>query len=145
MKRIFFFYIVLSFSFLAKAQEDIVVWNTNYNAKTSEIEISATLLDGWHIFSQFIEEEIGPVPTQFTFDENAELILIGKVNEPEATHQYDPNFEASLDFFVNEVKFTQKINAANNTNLKGTITYMACNEFQCIPPSDKTITIKITK
>ncbi len=146
MKRILFFYLILLFSFSVKAQEEeAVTWTTNYNPKTAEIEVNANILDGWHIFSQFVKDEIGPVPTQFSFEGHPALRLIGKVDEPEAIHQYDPIFEASVDYFENNVTFKQKISTTQSIYLKGNITFMACNEFQCMPPVDKKITIKITK
>lgn len=145
MKRILFFYAVLMFTFLANAQEEVVSFTTKYNVKTSEIEITANLLDGWHIYSQHIGSDLGPVPTAFSFEKNNSLSLIGNVNEPKAIHQYDPTFETSVDYFENEVTFKQKINTIQTTNLNGVITYMACNEIRCIPPSDKKFTIKIIK
>lgn len=145
MKRILFFYLILLFSFSLKAQEEAVTWTTNYNPKTAEIEINADLLDGWHIFSQFVKDEIGPVPTQFSFEDHPAIHLIGKVDEPQAIHQYDPIFETSVDYFENKVTFKQKINTTQSIHLKGNITFMACNEFECMPPMDKKITIKITK
>jgi hypothetical protein len=145
MKRILFFYAALSLTFIANTQEDVVSWSTNYNAKTSEIEMKANLSQGWHIYSQIVVSDIGPVPTMFSFENNVSFSLIGNVIEPQALHQYDPTFETSLDYFENEVTFKQKINLYQTTNLNGVITYMACNQVRCIPPSDEKFTIKITK
>ncbi len=145
MKRIFFFYLIASFSLHASAQEEVVTWITGFNSNTSEIEITANLAPGWHIFSQYLEGGIGPVPTQIVFEENASISFIGRMTEPVSVNQFDANFESMLHFFENEVKFTQKVNTTQTTILKGTITYMACNEFECIPPLDQIITIKITR
>ena len=145
MKRILFFHLVLMLSFFANAQEEVVSWTTNYNAETSEIEIKANLSDGWHIYSQYVEADFGPIPTSISFEKNQSFTLIGDVEEPQAINQFDPNFETSLDFFENEVTFKQKIETIQTSVLNGTITYMACNEVRCIPPSDEKFTIKITK
>ena len=145
MKRILFFFTVLSLTLFANSQEEVVSWTTNYNVITSEIEIKANLSDGWHIYSQGVETDFGPIPTSFLFEKNAFLNLIGEVIEPQAINQFDPTFETSLDFFEQEVTFKQKIETTQSTILNGTITFMACNEVRCIPPSDEKFTIKITK
>lgn len=133
------------FTFLAHSQEDVVSFTTKYNTKTSEIEITANLLEGWHIYSQHVASDLGPVPTAFSFENNNLFSLVGNVIEPESIHKYDPTFETSLDYFENEVTFKQKIKTIQTTNLNGVITYMACNEIRCIPPSDQKFTITITK
>ena len=132
-------------SFFTVAQEDFITWTTHFNPKTSEIEFKVNLADGWHIFSQHLADDLGPVPTNFLFDKNSNYLLIDSVSEPKAIHKLDPNFETKVDFFENEVIFKQKIKTIQPTILSGVITYMACNEFQCIPPTDQKFTIKITK
>jgi thiol:disulfide interchange protein DsbD len=145
MKRIFFFYLITAISLLANAQEDVVTWTTNFNSKTSELEIHANLSPGWHIFSQYLDDDLGPVATNFLFEKNSNYLLIDSVSEPKAIHKLDPNFETQVYFFEEQVIFKQKIKAIQPTILSGIVTYMACNEFQCIPPTDEKFTITITK
>lgn len=145
MKRILFFHVFFLLSFFALSQEKVVSWSTKYNSKTSEIEIKANLKSGWHIYSQFVTDDLGPVPTNFLFEKNSNILLIDSVIEPKAIHELDPNFETKVDFFEDEVTFKQKIKTIQPTILSGVITYMACNESQCIPPTEEKFTIKITK
>jgi thiol:disulfide interchange protein DsbD len=131
----------LAFSTLAIAQER-VQWNISYNAAQKQIEFRATIADGWHLYSQFIQNDIGPVPTAFVFEEKGKVKLDGTVTEPAAIHAYDENFEASLDFFKDEVVFAQKVSSGKGA-VSGYITYMVCNETMCLPPVDLDFTVTI--
>ncbi len=144
MKRIFLFLICCFPVFTIQAQEAIQ-WEFNYNAKTKQVEIVANINDGWHLYSQFIQNDVGPVPTTITFKSSDDFQLIGAVAEPKAIQKYDENFEAMLDFFEHKVIFTQKIKAKKETTLEGSVTFMVCNETMCLPPVDKKFKITIPK
>lgn len=133
----------LFISILAHAQQRIA-WNFSYNKETKVLELSADLADGWHLYSQLIANDVGPVPTSFEFEENKAIKLIGKVNEPTPTQEYDENFEAMLDFFEDQVVFTQRISVKKDTTLKGFVTFMMCNKTMCLPPSDQQFSIELT-
>lgn len=134
---------LLFISILAHAQQRIA-WNFSYNKETKVLELSADLADGWHLYSQHIANDVGPVPTSFQFEENKAIKLIGKVNEPTPTQEYDENFEAMLDFFEDQVVFTQRISVKKDTTLKGFVTFMMCNKTMCLPPSDQQFSIELT-
>jgi thiol:disulfide interchange protein DsbD len=122
-----------------------IQWDYSYNAQLNAIEIQATLADGWHLYSQHVANEIGPVPTSFVFEPNDAVKFIGKVNEPQPIQKYDENFEAMLDFFEGKVLFTQRLSVKQNTIITGTLTYMLCNDVMCLPPVDEKFKITITK
>jgi thiol:disulfide interchange protein DsbD len=134
--------LAVAFSFLAFSQ-DKVTWTVSYNDAEKQIEFRANIADGWHLYSQFIQNDIGPVPTAFVFEENSKVTRTGKVSEPAPIHAYDENFEASLDFFKDEVVFTQKIASGSKGTVSGYITYMVCNEIMCLPPVDHDFTVTI--
>lgn len=134
MKPFLFFLSVLfsTFSF----SQDKVKWNVSYDAKKQEIQFTANIADGWHLYSQHIKNDIGPVPTAFVYTETAKVKFDGAVSEPKPISEYDANFEASLDFFKREVVFTQKVAKGSSGTVKGYVTYMVCNDTQCLPPVD---------
>ena len=105
--------------------------------------MTASIAEGWHLYSQFISNDIGPIPTSFTFTENEFVSISGKVSEPKAIQEYDENFEATLDFFKEKVTFTQKALAKQTTVEEIIITYMVCNETMCLPPIDQKFTVEI--
>jgi hypothetical protein len=141
-RNLFLFIVVISHS--AFSQEK-VEWTCAYDKISNEIHLEATIAEGWHLYSQHIDEGIGPVPTAFTFEKNGAYKTVGKTMEPEAIVKYDPNFEGELAFFSHEATFTQKIKIKKSGEVKGAITFMACNDEMCLPPVDKLFTISIEK
>lgn len=144
MKRIFLFLLLAIPAFYTHAQEAIQ-WDFKYNSKTKQVEIIANINEGWHLYSQFIQNDVGPVPTTITFKSSNDLQLIGAVAEPKPVQKYDENFAATLDFFEHKVVFTQKVKARKATTLEGSVTFMVCNDAMCLPPVDKKFRIDIPK
>lgn len=139
---------LLFFSFLLIScfgfSQTKIQWTYSYNSELKSIEIQAVIADGWHLYSQHVDNEIGPVPTSFSFENNDQIKLIGKVTEPAPIQKYDENFEAMLDFFEGKVIFSQRLSVKESTILKGVVTYMLCNDTMCLPPVDEEFTIEIT-
>ena len=120
-----------------------VAWSTTYNQETKAIEINAEISAGWHLYSQHVANDVGPVPTLFTFEENKDLKFVGKVNEPAPIQKYDETFEAMLDFFEEKVTFQQRVSVKKKTTVNGTVTFMVCNDTMCLPPTDVKFSIEI--
>lgn len=126
---------------------DPVVWT--YSAKkiadkTYELHITAVLDNKWHIYAQDAGE--GPEPTSFSFTANPLVKLDGKVREEGKLEKtYDPNFKSTLKFYGGKVDFVQKIKVKSSasTIVKGTVTYMTCDDKKCLPPKDVPFSIKV--
>jgi len=100
-----------------------------------EVSFSATIEDGWHLYSQHLPSEDGPIATAFYFDDNKNVELLGEVVEPKPIIEYDPNFDMELNFFAKKVTFKQKVKVTNGEGLvKGELEFMVCNEKMCLPP-----------
>ncbi len=125
--------------------QEKVQWSYIYNPAEGEVQMKAEIAEGWHLYSQHIDNEIGPVPTSFDFQENPLIVFVGSVVEPESIKEYDPNFEGELNFFKDEVTFVQKIKADKATSVVGTVTYMVCNDVMCLPPTDEIFRIDILR
>lgn len=141
MKFILTLFVILS-AFVLKAQ-NVVKWSHSFNEKEGSVDIKAEIQEGWHLYSQDVSNDIGPVPTSFLFAENEDVKLIGKVYEPKPEREYDENFEAMLDFFKGSVTFQQRVSVKKNTTLSYTITYMVCDDTMCLPPVDETYSIEL--
>ena len=116
-----------------------VSWSTEVvEGENGEIElkIHATIDEGWHLYSQTLPSEDGPVATEFTFPEGDQYELIGKVDEPKAKKEYDPNFDMDLNYFEEEVTFTQKIKStsADAYSITAEVYFMVCDAEKCLPP-----------
>jgi cytochrome c biogenesis protein CcdA/thioredoxin-related protein len=99
------------------------------------LKIKAEIDEHWHLYSQFLPSEDGPLPTVIEFEEQSGLELIGKVTEPKAITEFDPVFEMELSFFEKVVVFEQKFkNSGGLKSIKGTVNYMVCDDERCIFP-----------
>jgi len=146
----FWIFILLFFSFcFAEAQIlEPVKWSFS-SKKTddadAEIILTATIDKGWHLYSQDIPEN-GPVPTEFVFEKNNSYSRTGKVTEPKPITEKDPNFDNMLlKYFSTKAVFKQKIKILSNKpiTVKGTVTFMCCNDVSCLPPSDVPFNLRI--
>jgi hypothetical protein len=112
--------------------------------KLYEIHVTATLENKWHIYAQDAGE--GPEPTSFSFAANPLLKLDGKVIEVGNLEKaFDPNFNSTLKFYSNKVDFVQKVKTKSKaaTVIKGTVSYMVCNDKKCLPPKEVPFSVKI--
>jgi thiol:disulfide interchange protein len=138
--------IVLSFLFLCcmlgmSAQIlKPVTWSFS-NKQVSDTEfdlvLTASIDNSWHLYSQFIADG-GPVPTSFKFNPSPDYVLVGKVAEsPKPKKVYEKVFEMDVAFFEKKAVFTQKIKLkVPDAKIKGTLTFMVCDDSQCLPPED---------
>jgi hypothetical protein len=145
MKRIFFLFSLFIFSSFLSISQEVVKWDFSYNPTTKMVELKAKIEEGWHLYSQFVDNDLGPVPTSFSFHSSNDFQLIDAVIEPKPIQKFDETFEATLDFFEHEVVFNQKIKVKKDSQLEGSVVYMVCNETMCLPPVDKTFKISIPK
>lgn len=116
-----------------------VSWSTEVIAgEPGEFELIATakIEKGWHLYSQSLPSDDGPIATEFTFPEGDNYTLVGKVKEPKAKTEYDPNFDMDLNYFEEEVTFIQKIKTTSTAtfNLTAEVYFMVCDAEKCLPP-----------
>ncbi len=99
------------------------------------IEMTCTLDEGWHLYSQYLESDMGPVPTRFTFQLPEGYTLDGKVQEGEPKKEYDPNFMMDLSFFDGAPVFRQRINVSGDPGkVVAGVEFMVCDDEMCLPP-----------
>lgn len=122
-----------------------VTWSISLvklNDSIGQIEIKAIIENGWHLYSQFIDNEYGPLPTIFSIDSSQHFQLIGSVMEPKPIKHYDSNFDMNLEYFEKEVVFIQNIQPKTSSfQITGNINFMVCNDETCLPPKDEAFEI----
>ena len=104
-----------------------------------DIRFTANIDEHWHLYSQHLESEFGPVPTSFSFaDSTGGFQLQGETEEGTPKVSYDPNFEMDLSYFEGRAVFTQRIKTdeTNDGTIKGYLTFMVCDDSKCLPPED---------
>lgn len=112
-----------------------------------EITFRAEIAEGWTIYSQHTDPDNGPLPTQFNFDSSDDYELIGKVlEEGKVKTAMDPVFNAEVTKFAEgPAVFRQKVIATDpDQPVVGYLTYMACDDTQCLPPSDVDFAINLS-
>ncbi|MFT4660427.1 MAG: hypothetical protein ACI8XB_000695 [Patiriisocius sp.] len=137
---------ILSFSVYAQEQSP-VTWSAtilNNNDNTVDFVFMANIKDGWHLYSQTLESDKGPIPTSFSFTESDDFELVGKTNENPPRKTYDPNFEMEIAMFEGQAMFSQKLMMkAETMSVSGKISFMVCNDEQCIfPPEEEFLIVK---
>lgn len=148
MKKLILFFCVIMIGLSASAQMlNPVKWS--YSAKKVsdkmyEVHLTALLDNKWHMYAQDAGE--GPEPTSFTFNPNPLVKLDGKVKEVgKLEKSFDPNFNSTLKFYSNKVDFVQrvKLKSSASTYLKGTVSYMVCDDKKCLPPKEVPFSVKL--
>ncbi|MBL7894735.1 MAG: sugar transporter [Bacteroidia bacterium] len=148
MKKIF---ILLSFfaTFFGFSQAPSPVkWEASYlsiNADEGEIIIVAKIDKGWHIYSQNIAPDAGPIPTSFNYTPGTNFELVGKTVEGNAHEVFDKAFDTKLQIFDDKAEFKQKIKLKNSKGFTTLVKleFMTCNDMQCLPPKTIELTVNI--
>jgi len=149
MKKIFLLVAgLLSLSAVNSQVKNPVRWSFSskkINATTYEVHLTATIEDGWHIYSQTTPEG-GPVPTSIEYLKNPLLTLDGATKEVGELEQHnEPLFGVDVKQFSDKVDFVQvvKLKGKAKTALSGTVRFMTCNDRECLPPRSVKFSVPI--
>ncbi len=137
--------VVFAFQTNAEIYEP-VIWTIEQknNSNTSgELLIKAKIDKGWHLYGLTIPEG-GPRATNIAIEElqNAKKVG-GLIPQSKLTTAYDNSFDMELNWYKDEAVFVQKISFedAKSVYAKIVINYMVCNDVNCLPPTEETLTI----
>ena len=137
MKRVLLVVSVFFSTLLSAQIHDPVSWNVSHNKMSEneiELEFKATIEDGWYLYSQYLPVDADAFPTKITFLASQDYELVGETIEPEPIKAFDPNYDMELSYFKEEVIFKQriKIKTANSFLVNGEISFMSCDDSQCV-------------
>lgn len=101
-----------------------------------ELSFTATIDDGWHMYSMNLPEEMAFTQTTFQFEPAASFELDGELVEPTPISVYDSIISSNLSYFEHQVVFTQKVRLLSSpSSIKGQLEFTVCNdEGLCLPP-----------
>lgn len=128
----------------AQAMKDPTNW-TFEAQKTGNNEyqliFNLKLDKGFHIWSLKPGGDGFQVVPSFIFEENLNLVLVGKIEEQgKLITETMEGIEGKVNYYSNEVKYIQKIKAPAGTTIKGIHEYQVCNDMMCLPPTAKPFT-----
>lgn len=114
---------------------------TETGASKTTVKLTASIGDGWHLYSQFLDSDEGPLPTVFAW--KGETLGATMVKELSAVHEeLDPNFGVNVRYFEKEALFEFEVPSLYS-EISGTLSYMVCNDETCLPPVDLEVTIPL--
>lgn len=138
--------LTLCFSITTFCQLDPVSWNVDTEVSAEEIIIkyTATIDDGWYVYSQYLESDLGPIATSINFDTEG-LETIGKIEEMgDKKEGYDELFEMKISKYSKTLTLVQKLKRTDDLkNIKGYIEFMTCDNNRCLPPTSVDFDIEV--
>lgn len=150
MRRTLLLFFLLTSALTLKSQVlEPVTWtftSTGASAGSNhEIVMTAAIEGNWHLYAMNIAEG-GPIATSFTFESPSGYTLSGKpyaVDKPEV--KFDNSFGMDIGMHSKKAEFRQKISVtAYPVTVKGFVTFMSCDDKQCLPPRDVEFEIQIS-
>ena len=94
----------------------------------------------WYLYSTDFDPELGPMVTEFTFEQNKGYELVGDIQPVGAKKKYDELWEGEYTYFVGEAEFRQTVRIldASLDKISGSYSYQVCTDVdgQCISFED---------
>ena len=103
----------------------------------AEIIFSATIDDGWHVYSTDMGSD-GPISATFNVVKMEGVETVGKLQpRGQVTKQYDKMFGMELRFFEKKGQFVQRVRFTQSKYVIDCyLEYGACNDEMCLPPTE---------
>ena len=148
MKKLLAALLFFSPAFLS-AQSNPVSWTFQAKKtgdKTFDVEMKATIAQGWHLYSQSQPADAIAIPTEFVLNNNPLFSLKGKIRELGKMEKYtDKTLGVTSHQYSGTVSFVQtvELKAKVKTALTGTVEYQVCDDEKCLPPRKIPFTISL--
>lgn len=140
MKKILFPLILslLAFAVHAQIQEPVKFKTELKNVSATEVEIvfTASIEQGWHVYSTDLGDG-GPISATFNTDKLTGAQLDGKLRPVgKEVSSFDKLFEMNVRYFEHSAQFVQKLKlTGGDYQITGYLEYGACNDENCLPPT----------
>jgi thiol:disulfide interchange protein DsbD len=140
MKRMMTMATLMLISILAMAQmQDPVHFSVSQKqVSPSEVDVIFTgrIDKGWHVYSTGLPDD-GPISATLTSEASEGAKADGKLKaQGNEINHFDNLFGMKLRYFENSVTFVQRYKlTAEKYHIKGFLEYGACNDQNCLPPT----------
>lgn len=147
--RILFTLLILSLTSCAGISQSPVSWSFAAKKtadKTYEVRLTATIQNGWHLYSQTQPDDAIAIPTSIQFTKNPLLNMEGAVKEVGKMEKFhDKTLDLSANQYSGKVEFVQvvKIKSSAKTNVSGTVEFQTCNDEKCLPPKKVNFSVSL--
>jgi thiol:disulfide interchange protein DsbD len=114
----------------------------------AKLLVTAKIDPGWHVYA-LNQPPGGPKATRIALEEGSSFTIDGNPQQPKPTTKLDPNFNIDTHTFAGEVTFTVPIRVAASAapgaqKLIAKVTFMACDDHQCLPPRTRPVEVEAT-
>ncbi len=136
------------FSMTAQMIEDPTQWTYELKKKSDKVYdlvFKLKLKEHWHIWSLNPGGDGLQIPPEFTIDNNPAVKKMGSIKESgKLISEEMDGVDGKVNYFLNNVVYTQTVEVANNTTIKGKYRYQVCDETQCLAPKTKSFSLEVT-
>jgi len=149
MKRIFSLFLILIISVCAFGQnvKDVINWTSSskrVNDSTFKISITASIKEGWHIYTADPGGDGTQIPTEVTFSKNPQIKMLGKMRvEGKPVTEEIKELEYSINYYKNKVTYVQEVQTTTNTTLNAAVYFQICDDTKCLQPTEEKFAIKL--
>lgn len=140
MKKLLFPLFLLLFAVAVQAQiQDPVKFKSELKtlaADEAEVVFTAAIDKGWHVYSTDLGDG-GPISATFNVEKISGAEVAGKLKPVgKEISTFDKLFEMKVRYFENTAQFVQKLKLTGGAyQLEGYLEYGACNDENCLPPT----------
>lgn len=113
--------------------------NSVKEGETIELIFTATIQEGWHLFSSDFSRDLGPIVATFNFEKHPSYKLVGDIKPLKPKKKFDDIFGGDYTYFVNKGVFKQKVKILqNNPVIKGDFSGQTCtnDDGKCVGVND---------
>jgi thiol:disulfide interchange protein DsbD len=104
-----------------------------------EIKFQATIDAKWYLYSSDFDPDLGPMVTEFLFEENDTYERLGGIVPVNPKKKFDSLWMGEYTYFSGKGLFTQKVKILKEDfTISGNYTYQVCSDIdgKCIPFDD---------
>lgn len=147
---IFALMISTGISYTYAQMENPVRWTVksveDASARRVAVEMTASIENGWHMYSNLVDPNVGPTPLSVELKDVKGLKPIGDLQASKApVHKFDDVFQAELSWWSGRVTLKRIFEVTGDTySVSGNIRYQACNDGSCLPPTKEPFEVKGT-
>src|SRR5919199_4276162 len=144
--------LLVSFAAVAQPHKDPTTWSAKVVKQPAQIgdvvtvRIEVTIANGWHMYSNDLDPNIGPVPTTLKFPNSDAFSLVGKATPKGVEEVYEEVWGAKVRQFKNKAVFEQKIKVLKPTgSFSGSAEYQVCSDKDgiCLPPTETEFSVDL--
>ena len=145
MKKLFFTLVTLFFICASYAQIlNPVIFNYSVVKKGNdlyEVHVKAMIEPKWHIYS-VSNPDGGAQATEIKINDGKPVGTIKEKGKMKT--EFEKEFGVNQKYFESAVDFVQLVKLKpGNKKITGTVSYMVCNDRQCLPPKEVEFKIKM--